>query len=89
MGWINKILRTIPVHKKSQPVEPASLQNLKRYKTGMVCEDAGNYFFLSYLDGTADPKPTEEEQTIPLDNGDRFPPINSSDKACYWSKFPQ
>jgi len=55
-----------------------------RKKTGQVCEIAGDYQFDGYVDGTSWPPPTVEEQVIPLDVGDRFPPVNSSDKAAWW-----
>ena len=53
-------------------------------KTGNVCVESGDYAFHLYTDGTAVPEPTKEEKIIPLDKGDRFPPINSSNKACFW-----
>jgi hypothetical protein len=55
-----------------------------RYKTGQVCPSKGNYRFDGYTDGTWTPSPTAEEMVIPLDAGDVFPPINSSDKGAWW-----
>lgn len=54
------------------------------FKTGQVCSSKGKYQFASYLDGTNSPAPTAEERVIPLDVGDRFPPVNSADKGAWW-----
>jgi hypothetical protein len=56
----------------------------ERFKTGQICRSKGKYQFDGYLDGTYYPQPTAEEQIIPLDVGDTFPPINSSDKGAWW-----
>lgn len=55
-----------------------------RYKTGDVCPATGQYVFDGYVDGTYSPPPTANERVIPLDNGDRFPPVHSCNKAAYW-----
>lgn len=55
-----------------------------RYKTGEKCPITGNYLFDGYVDGTSRPPPTTEEKRIPLTTGETFPPIKSSEKACYW-----
>ena len=55
-----------------------------RKKTGEKCTQAGQYRFDGYTDGTLTPAPTAEESIIPMDVGDVFPPINSTDKGAYW-----
>lgn len=54
------------------------------YKTGEKAPQTGNYEFVKYTDGTAVPAPTPNELVIPLSKGEKFPPINSSDKAAWW-----
>lgn len=58
-----------------------------RYKTGETCQYTGKYEFDGYTDGTRTPAPTAEERVIPLERGETFPPIRSSEKACYWKKI--
>jgi hypothetical protein len=55
-----------------------------RYKTGDKCTTKGRYQFDGYTDGTNYPSPTTEEKIIPLDVGDTFPPIRSTNKGAYW-----
>jgi hypothetical protein len=55
-----------------------------RKKTGEKCEIPGDYAFDGYVDGTRFPKPSPEERTIPMDRGDAFPPVRSTDKAAWW-----
>ena len=55
------------------------------YRTGQVCSLSGLYQFAGYIDGTFIPSPTAEEREIRLTDGDRFPPIRSCDKGCYWA----
>ena len=55
-----------------------------RFKTGEKCIESGRYRFDGYLDGTSYPAPTAEEREIPLSNGETFPPIRSTGKACWW-----
>ena len=55
-----------------------------RYRTGEECPVSGNYRFDGYLDGTSTPAPTSDEREIPLSKGGTFPPIRSSQKACWW-----
>lgn len=55
-----------------------------RFKTGDKCPSTSHYKFDRYVDGTTTPSPTKEEERIPLENGETFPPIRSSEKACYW-----
>lgn len=55
-----------------------------RFRTGEVCPASGRYRFDGYLDGTKSPPPKPEEMEIPLSKGERFPPIRSSGKSCWW-----
>jgi len=55
-----------------------------RFKTGTTNPTSGNFVFDGYTDGTSTPAPTKEERTIPLDNGETFPPIKSCNKGCWW-----
>ncbi|MFH1264120.1 MAG: YjzC family protein [Planctomycetota bacterium] len=55
-----------------------------RWKTGEVCVFSGHYRWDGYLDGTRTPEPRPEEKEIPLSRGERFPPIRSCGKACWW-----
>ena len=55
-----------------------------RFKTGEISPANANYDWDGYLDGTWSPSPTANERRIPLDRGDRFPPINSCDKGAFW-----
>lgn len=55
-----------------------------RQKTGEICPTSGRWRFDGYVDGTTYPAPSSEEMEIPLSKGERFPPIRSSEKACYW-----
>lgn len=57
---------------------------MERRKTGEICQIAGDYKFDGYLDGSSYPAPTTEEQVIPMDVSDTFPPLRSSNKACWW-----
>lgn len=59
-------------------------QTKTRYKTGEECEVSGRYRFDGYTDGTNHPRPTKEEEEIPLSRGETFPPIRSAGKACWW-----
>ena len=55
-----------------------------RFKTGEESPWHARYRFDGYLDGTWAPSPTPEEQVIELTRGERFPPIRSAGKACWW-----
>lgn len=57
----------------------------KLYKTGELAPVKGIYQFVRYTDGTTTPSPTYDELRIPLDKGDKFPPVGSTNKAC-WRK---
>jgi hypothetical protein len=56
----------------------------KLYRTGEIAPHNGRYEFVQYGDGTTSPAPTVQERVIPLNRGDRFPPIKSSGKDAYW-----
>jgi hypothetical protein len=55
-----------------------------RYKTGDISPANAYYEWDGYTDGTRLPLPTAEEQKIPLDNGETFPPIRSCNKGAFW-----
>jgi YjzC-like protein len=55
-----------------------------RLRTGEVCPESGRYQFDGYLDGTWEPAPHAAERQIPLSRGEKFPPIRSSGKSCWW-----
>ncbi len=55
-----------------------------RCRTGERCPASGQWQFDGYLDGTSSPPPHPHERAIPLSEGERFPPIRSCDKGCYW-----
>lgn len=55
-----------------------------RYKTGQQCPTTGRYQFDGYVDGTTWPSPTANEQIIPMDRGDTFPPVHSCNKGAWW-----
>jgi hypothetical protein len=56
----------------------------ERYKTGEDAPKEGTYAFDGYLDGTWNPAPTANESTISLSEGEKFPPIKSQNKGCWW-----
>ena len=56
----------------------------QEFKTGEKCETKGTYTFVRYVDNQQAPAPTRDEQNIPLDKGDTFPPIKSQNKAAWW-----
>lgn len=60
------------------------MSSTTRYKTGQKCNNSGTYKFDGYTDGTWAPSPTTEESEIKLTVGETFPPIKSSEKACWW-----
>lgn len=55
-----------------------------RFRTGEVCQESGRYQFDGYLDGTRTPAPSSEEREIPLSKSEKFPPIRSTGKSCWW-----
>jgi len=59
-----------------------------RFRTGETCPESGRYQFDGYTDGSWQPPPHPSEKEIPISRGEKFPPIRSSGKACYW-KFMQ
>jgi hypothetical protein len=56
----------------------------ERFQTGLFCKESGVYRFDGYFDGSANPSPTSEERVIPLAYAEKFPPIRSANKACWW-----
>jgi len=54
------------------------------YKTGELAPKTGNYQFVKYTDGTTTPSPKTDELVIPLDKGEKFPPVKSANKAAWW-----
>ncbi|MEO1619178.1 MAG: YjzC family protein [Planctomycetota bacterium] len=60
--------------------------NAVRYKTGETCVITGHYLFDKYVDGSTTPSPTAEEKRIPLSRNETFPPIRSTEKACFWKR---
>jgi hypothetical protein len=55
-----------------------------RFRTGELSKESGRYQFDGYLDGTRTPAPTAAERQIPLSRGEKFPPIRSAGKSCWW-----
>jgi hypothetical protein len=55
-----------------------------RFRTGETCVESGVYGFDGYVDGIAHPAPRPEEREIPLSAREKFPPIRSTGKACFW-----
>jgi len=61
---------------------PTSLGS--RFRTGQLNPESGGYRFDGYLDGSTSPPPHQHEREIPLSRGERFPPIHSANKGCWW-----
>ena len=60
---------------------------MKLWKTGQIAPVTGIYQFVRYADpGPPYPKPTRDEQEIPLDEGDRFPPIASTGRSAWYKR---
>jgi len=57
---------------------------MRRQKTGEKCSRKGVYQWDGYVDGTRFPSTSTEEREIPLDVGDKFPPVKSCNKAAFW-----
>lgn len=55
-----------------------------QYRTGEKSPANAYYKWVKYTDGTKTPAPTDEEKRIKLENGEKFPPINSCDKGAIW-----
>lgn len=55
-----------------------------RFRTGEVCQESGRYRFDGYLDGSTFPAPHPQEKEEPIARGNRFPPIRSASKGCWW-----
>lgn len=56
----------------------------KRYKTGEDAPRTGIYAFVEHVDRDFDCNPTPEENEIPLEAGETFPPHKSCEKAAWW-----
>ena len=56
----------------------------RQFKTRETCEITGRYRFRGYLDGTKEPPPGAKERKIRIVAGQTFPPIESSEKECWW-----
>lgn len=73
------------VHHAAQPQEfRMTSQTQTRFRTGEVNTISGGFEFDGYTDGSSYPQPHATERKIPLSKGERFPPISSSGKACWW-----
>ncbi len=55
-----------------------------RYRTGEICQYSGVYAWDGYTDGTRSPLPTPAEMKAPFSKNERFTPIRSAGKACWW-----
>ena len=53
--------------------------------TGEICQQTGYYRFVRYQYKTTKSLPTNEEREIPLEKGEKFPPIRSTSEAAYWA----
>lgn len=58
-----------------------------RFKTGQTGASAATFRFDGYVDGTELPAPRPEEMAIPMGKGEVFPPIRSTQKACWWKRI--
>lgn len=58
-----------------------------RFRTGQTSPYTSRFRFDGYLDGTSTPAPSAEERVIPMDKGDTFPPIRSTNKGCWWMRI--
>jgi hypothetical protein len=55
-----------------------------RKKTGQMCELAGTYAFDGYVEPKYAPSPTPNEREIPMEVGETFPPVRSTERAAWW-----
>ena len=56
-----------------------------RKKTGETIAVAGTYVFERYVDPPHQtPAPTSNERQLPLDRGDRVPPVKSCNRAAWY-----
>ena len=53
------------------------------YKTGEICPTTGQYGYVRHIESCGC-SPTQEERVIPLEKGERFPPIKSCGNGAYW-----
>lgn len=54
------------------------------YKTGQEAPVDGIYGFVRHTKPVPRCNPTAEEERIPLEAGERFPPHKSCEKGAYW-----
>lgn len=57
---------------------------MRLYRTGQEAPKTGTYSWVKYTDETVSPPPTANEQQIPLEQGEKFPPVRSAGKAAWW-----
>ena len=55
-----------------------------KYQTGYLSPIKATFIWDGYTDGTHNPLPTANENRIPMDKGDKFPPIRSCNKGAFW-----
>ena len=55
-----------------------------KFKTGELCPRTGTYKWAGHLDGTMFCSVTHNEYTIPMHQGDHFPPTRHCEKAAFW-----
>ncbi len=61
-----------------------SITVINRFRSGEVCPHAGRYTFDGYVDGTWDPEPPAELQSVRLSLGEHLPRIPGTGKPCWW-----
>lgn len=57
---------------------------MERKKTGEECQYEGDYEFDGYVESPQYPKPTPDESEIPMEVGETFPPVKSTERAAWW-----
>ncbi|TLS36190.1 YjzC family protein [Pseudalkalibacillus caeni] len=62
------------------------MANEEKFKTGEEAPESGTYVFESYVNNSDAEKPDDDEGTVDLGKGERFPPTPSTNKAAYWVK---
>lgn len=53
------------------------------YKTGQIAPITGTYQWVGHTEGVSCTV-THEEYTIPLEQGETFPPTRSCEQGAYW-----
>lgn len=61
-----------------------STEPQSRFRSGEMCAQTGHYSFDGYADGGWKPPPRVDEMSVELAVGERFPPIRSVGKPCWW-----